>query len=407
MTDWSAVGGNPAPGDPQLLRRFVSTFHGAETASQTVADRLAGIARGLGPHVWAGPAAELFAELAVVGLQRTAAEMAAKHGDAAAALSAYADAVEESQAGATRAAGEASAAASAASEATYRQQAASADAASAVTARDQAKDRIAQAQALAAAAAAAGDPVYLAQMKQYEQQMFHAFSAALSRQDAANQREAAARSAAQQAESDLAKARADARLARRVHDDAARVVVGRLHAAEPQPSKLVQIRDIVADWIVHPIGVPVSFIDLVKAAEHPNSYSKLWQNFFHNLPKDAKVREFFQYKRSPLLKDLNKLKSVERFGHNQAFKFVSKHLGPIGFVLDMTQDVPKLIGDIRKHDWESVATDGMHIGASGLKSFGGPVGYVAGVGVDVWADSIDGAHEPANRNPVTNIWKSL
>jgi hypothetical protein len=384
MTTWTAIGANPAPGDPSLLRQIATEFRSIGDRVRATADRLNTISSSLGPHLWSGPGAEAFVHVAVNGLRPVAQEIAAKHADAAIAMTDFANAVEQAQGIAERAEKAGESAMQASDTAGRDRTAAAADAASAVTARNQAKDRIAQAHALEASSV--GDPAYVAQLKQYEQEMLRVFYAALSREDQANGREAAARGAIEQAQRDLAAARSQAQEARSSHDDAVRIVVTRLHSDSQQGTSLIEKFEQVITALDNTGKLRDIFAWLTRNANRVGRYPKEWEEILKDFREGGRMNNMLQYKRSPVMKFFSKQQKLHQFLDNKAFKAVTRKIGFISYGIDVLHDGADLRDHLRDGDYLGALADGKDFAASTLKTFGGPVSYLAGYGISVWSD---------------------
>lgn len=101
-SDWSLVRGNPAPGNPTLIRDLAGTIATAASDAYEAQASLDGIAADLGATGWEGEAARAFDE-AFSPLPGNLGLMAASYDGAARALSVYADRLEAIQAAARHA----------------------------------------------------------------------------------------------------------------------------------------------------------------------------------------------------------------------------------------------------------------------------------------------------------------
>ncbi len=100
--DWSLVGGNPAPGNPTLIRDLAGMIATAASDAYEAQASLDGIAADLGATGWEGEAARAF-DGAFSPLPGDLGLMAASYDGAARALSVYADRLEAIQAAARHA----------------------------------------------------------------------------------------------------------------------------------------------------------------------------------------------------------------------------------------------------------------------------------------------------------------
>ena len=100
--DWSLVRGNPAPGNPTLIRDLAGMIATAASDAYDAQASLDGIAADLGATGWEGDAARAFDE-AFSPLPGDLGLMAASYDGAARALSVYADRLEAIQAAARQA----------------------------------------------------------------------------------------------------------------------------------------------------------------------------------------------------------------------------------------------------------------------------------------------------------------